>query len=180
MAKVLDRSFTSFISSLTYYLFRFQDDQHTKGTQNVKYSLPKGRQLSLQTVELKVRMCCEGCESVVKRAILRLRGIDSVVVDLKMEKVTVTGYVDRNKVLKAVRRRGKRAEFWPYPNPPLYFTTETDYFKDTTSDFKETYNYYNHGYNLAHRHGNLPPTHRGDGKLSNLFNDDNVNACSVM
>lgn len=41
-------------------------------------------------------------------------GIDSVEVDLPMEKVTVIGYVDRNKVLKAVRRAGKRAEFWPY------------------------------------------------------------------
>ncbi|CAM8954028.1 unnamed protein product [Rhodiola kirilowii] len=180
MAKVLDRTLSSFVSSVTYYLFRFQDDQHMKGTRKVKYSLPKGQPLSLQTIDLKVRMCCEGCERVVKRAIFKLRGIDSVEVDLKMEKVTVTGYIDRNKVLKAVRRRGKRAEFWPYPNPPLYFTTGTDYYKDTGSDFKETYNYYKHGYNLAHRHGNILPTHRGDDKVSNMFNDDNVNGCSVM
>ncbi|CAI0408940.1 unnamed protein product [Linum tenue] len=135
----------------------------------------------MQTVELKVRMCCSGCERVVKNAIYKLRGVDSVEVELAMEKVTVVGYVERNKVLKAVRRSGKRAEFWPYPNPPLYFTTSNNYFKDTTADFKESYNYYRHGYNLADRHGNVPVTHRGDDKVSNMFNDDNVNAtCSLM
>ncbi|KAH6755010.1 Heavy metal transport/detoxification superfamily protein [Perilla frutescens var. hirtella] len=140
----------------------------------------KGRPLSLQTVELKVRMCCTGCERVVKEAIHKLRGVDSVEVELEMEKVTVTGYVERNKVLKAVRRAGKRAEFWPYPNPPLYFTTANHYFKDTTAEYKESYNYWRHGYNMPDRHGALPATHRGDDKVSNLFNDDNVNACRLM
>ncbi|KAF3434160.1 hypothetical protein FNV43_RR25263 [Rhamnella rubrinervis] len=142
--------------------------------------MPKGRPLSLQTVELTVRMCCTGCERVVKHAIFKLRGVDSVEVDLEMQKVTVVGYVDRNKVLKAVRRAGKRAEFWPYPNPPLYFTSASNYFKDTTNEFKESYNYYRHGYNVADRHGNIPVTHRGDDKVSNMFNDDNVNACCLM
>lgn len=107
-------------------------------------------------------------------------GVDSVEVDLEMEKVTVVGYVDRNKVLKAVRRAGKRAEFWPYPNPPLYFTSANHYFKDTTNEFKESYNYYKHGYNVGERYGNIPVTHRGDDKVSNMFNDDNVNACCLM
>ncbi|XP_043715679.1 heavy metal-associated isoprenylated plant protein 30 [Telopea speciosissima] len=142
--------------------------------------MPKARPLSLQTVELKVRMCCDGCERVVKNAIHKLRGVDSVEVDLEMEKVTVTGYVDRNKVLKAVRRSGKRAEFWPYPDPPLYFTSANYYFKDTTHDYKESYNYWRHGYNVADRHGLIPPTSRGDDKVSNMFNDDNVNACCLM
>ncbi|KAL2237916.1 UNVERIFIED_CONTAM: Heavy metal-associated isoprenylated plant protein 44, partial [Sesamum indicum] len=132
------------------------------------------------TVDLKVRMCCTGCERVVKNAIRKLRGIDSVEVDLEMEKVRVIGYVDRNKVLKAVRRAGKRAEFWPYPNPPLYFTSSSHYFKDMTSEYKESYNYWRHGYNTADRHGSLHVTHRGDDKVSNFFNDDNVNACRLM
>ncbi|KAK7391860.1 hypothetical protein VNO78_20283 [Psophocarpus tetragonolobus] len=145
------------------------------------FKMPKkGRPLSLQTVELKVRMCCTGCERVVKNAIYKLKGIDSVEVDLEMERVRVGGYVDRNKVLKAVRRAGKRAEFWPYPNPPLYFTTADHYFKDTTHEFKESYNYYRHGYNLPDRHGTIHVSHRGDDKVSNMFNDDNVNACFIM
>lgn len=109
-------------------------------------------------------------------------GVDSVQVELEMEKVTVVGYVDRNKVLKAVRRAGKRAEFWP-TNQPLYFTTSYNYFKDMTNEYKESYNYWRHGYNDVHgdKHGSIHVTQRGDDKVSNMFNDDNVNAtCSIM
>ena len=42
-------------------------------------------------------------------------GVKSVVVNRKESRVTVSGYVDPNKVLKRIRRTGKkRAEFWPY------------------------------------------------------------------
>ncbi|KAL2994370.1 hypothetical protein AAZX31_10G162000 [Glycine max] len=174
MASLLQKAFGSEISSFIYRLFIYQD--HNKGIPR-NFKMPKkGRPLSLQTVELKVRMCCTGCERVVKNAIYKLK----VEVDLEMERVTVGGYVDRNKVLKAVRRAGKRAEFWPYPNPPLYFTTADHYFKDTAHEFKESYNYYRHGYNLPERHGTMHVSHRGDDNVSNMFNDDNVNACSIM
>lgn len=107
-------------------------------------------------------------------------GVDSIHVELELEKVTVLGYVERNKVLKAVRRAGKRAEFWPYPNPPLYFTTSDHYFKDMTAEYKKSYNYWRHGYNTGDKHGILLATQRGDDKISNLFNDDNVNSCRLM
>ncbi|WOL07107.1 hypothetical protein Cni_G15844 [Canna indica] len=140
--------------------------------------MSKGRPLSLQTVELKVRMCCTGCERVVKHALLKIRGVDSVEVELEMEKVTVTGYVDRNKVLKEVRRSGKKAEFWPNPGLPLYFTTVKDYFHDEES-YRDSYNYRRHGYN-GDKHGQVPAAYRGEDRVSNMFNDDDVNACSVM
>lgn len=109
-----------------------------------------------------------------------MTGIDSITVELAMERVTVIGYVERTKVLKAVRRAGKRAEFWPNPNPPLYFTTSGHYFKDMTSEYKKSYNYWRHGYNEADKHGWLHMTQRGDDKISNLFNDDNVQGCHIM
>ncbi|EPS64308.1 hypothetical protein M569_10477 [Genlisea aurea] len=140
----------------------------------------KGHQLSLQTVELKVRMCCDGCERVVREAIQRLRGVEWVAVILEMEKVTVRGYVDRNKVLQAVRRAGKRAEFWPHPNPPGYFTTSKNYWKDVSNEYRESYNYWRHGYTAGDKHGSLLPTARGDDKVANIFNEDNVHACSLM
>ncbi|CAN6308252.1 unnamed protein product [Urochloa humidicola] len=136
------------------------------------------RPLSLQTVELKVRMCCSGCERVVKHALTKLRGVDTVEVDVEMEKVTVAGYVDRHRVLKEVRRAGKKAEFWPNPDLPLHFTTAKNYFHDEES-YRRTYNYYRHGYN-GDKHGNLPEPHRGADPVSNMFNDDDVNACSIM
>jgi copper chaperone CopZ len=67
----------------------------------------------MQTVDLKLRMCCEGCERVVRAALQNLRGVDSVEVDVPMEKVTVTGYVDRGRLLREVRRSGKRPSSGP-------------------------------------------------------------------
>jgi copper chaperone CopZ len=131
-----------------------------------------------QTVELKVRMCCSGCERVVKHALTKLRGVDSVEVDVALEKVTVTGYVERHRVLKEVRRAGKKAEFWPNPGLPLHFTTAKNYFHDEES-YRRSYNYYRHGYN-GDKHGRLPEPQRGADPVANLFNDDDVNACSVM
>ena len=46
-------------------------------------------------------------------------GIEKVEVDGKSEKVTVTGYPHRNKILKAVRRGGLRADFWSPQNELL-------------------------------------------------------------
>ncbi|CAN4115550.1 unnamed protein product [Withania somnifera] len=158
----------------------FTNISSSSNHKSINNNMPRGRPLSLQTVELKVRMCCPGCERVVKDAILKLRGVDSVEVDVEMEKVTVMGYIDRKKVLKAVRRAGKRAELRPYPNPPLYFTSSNNYFKDTTTEYKESYNYWRHGYNASDKHGTAPITYRGDDKVGNLFNDDNVYSCSIM
>ncbi|KAK8956613.1 Heavy metal-associated isoprenylated plant protein 26 [Platanthera zijinensis] len=138
-----------------------------------------GRNLSLQTVELKVRMCCKGCERVVRHSLHKLSGVDSVEVELELEKVTVTGYVDRKKVLKEVRRSGKKAEFWPSPDLPLYFTSAANYFRDEDS-YRNTYNYWRHGYNNGDRHGNLHVCRRGEDPVGNMFNDDDVNACSIM
>lgn len=35
-------------------------------------------------------------------------------INRKQQKVTVTGYVDANKVLKKAKSTGKKAELWPY------------------------------------------------------------------
>lgn len=99
-------------------------------------------------------------------------------VELELQKVTVTGYVERNKVLKEVRRSGKKAEFWPNPDLPLYFTTAKNYFHDEES-FRNSYNYWRHGYN-GDKHGHVRVPQRGDDAVSNIFNDDDVNACAVM
>ncbi|EFH44816.1 hypothetical protein ARALYDRAFT_355758 [Arabidopsis lyrata subsp. lyrata] len=148
----------SFISTITYCLFLRYPHKKPKHKSHLNYyhTMPRARPLSLQTIDLTVRMCCSGCERVVKHAIYKLRGVDSVEVNLEMERVTVVGYVERKKVLKAVRRA------------------------DTTRKFRESYNYYRHGYNLSDRHGHIHVTNRGDDKVSNFFNDDNVHACRLM
>ena len=100
---------------------------------------------------------------------------------MPMEKVTVTGYVDRHRVLKEVRRAGKKAEFWPNPDLPLHFTSAKNYFHDDES-YRRTYNYYRHGYNDP-MIGSYPChafTHVvGDDALA-VFHEDNVHAWAVM
>ncbi|KAK1308476.1 Heavy metal-associated isoprenylated plant protein 26 [Acorus calamus] len=74
----------------------------------------KKKKKQLQTVELKVRMDCDGCELKVKNALSSMKGVQSVDINKKQQKVTVTGYVEANKVLKKAKSTGKKAEIWPY------------------------------------------------------------------
>ncbi|XP_057545084.1 heavy metal-associated isoprenylated plant protein 27-like isoform X1 [Amaranthus tricolor] len=68
-----------------------------------------------KTVEIKVRMDCEGCERKVKKSVKGMKGVTRVETDPKFHKLTVMGYVDPKKVLKRVRHHtGKKAELWPY------------------------------------------------------------------
>ncbi|THG00780.1 heavy metal-associated isoprenylated plant protein 26-like [Camellia sinensis] len=73
------------------------------------------RRKQLQTVEIKVRIDCEGCERKVKKAVEEMKGVKSVEVDPKQSKLTVVGYVEPAKVVARVAHRtGKKAELWPY------------------------------------------------------------------
>ncbi|KAL4616209.1 hypothetical protein ACB092_07G181900 [Castanea dentata] len=75
--------------------------------------LHKRRQL--QTVEIKVKIDCEGCERRVKKAVEGMKGVKQVDVERKANKLTVVGYVEPAKVVSRVQHRtGKKAELWPY------------------------------------------------------------------
>ncbi|XP_057970979.1 heavy metal-associated isoprenylated plant protein 28-like [Malania oleifera] len=66
-------------------------------------------------VEMRVHMDCPGCERTIKKALQKLDGVNDVDIDMAMQKVIVTGWADQQKVLKAVRKTGRRAELWPLP-----------------------------------------------------------------
>ncbi|KAF8007133.1 hypothetical protein BT93_K1207 [Corymbia citriodora subsp. variegata] len=134
---------------------------------------------ALSIVELLVHMDCEGCEKRVRRAISKIDGVDSVEVDMDSQKVTVTGYVDQRKVLKVVRRTGRKAEFWPYPYDSEYYPYAAQYLDEST--FSSTYNYYRHGFNES-IHGYFPNQAYStvDDNTVFMFSDDNVHACAVM
>ncbi|KAJ7978623.1 Heavy metal-associated isoprenylated plant protein [Quillaja saponaria] len=69
----------------------------------------------LQTVEIKVKIDCEGCERRVKKAVEGMKGVTQVDVERKANKVTVVGYVNPSKVVARIAHRtGKKAELWPY------------------------------------------------------------------
>ncbi|OVA03882.1 Heavy metal-associated domain [Macleaya cordata] len=135
---------------------------------------------AMAIVELLVHMDCEGCQRRIRKAISKLEGVDSVDIDMDNQKVTVTGYVDQRRVLKRVRRTGRKAEFWPYPYDGEYHPFAGQYLEDST--YSSTYNYYQHGYNES-VHGyfpNLPYSTIIDDHTAHFFNDENVYACTIM
>lgn len=163
-------------------------------------------------------MDCAGCESKIKKTLQKLKGIlrsfiilvvykclkimefcmyvysgvDSIEIDMATQKVTVTGWADQKKVLKAVRKTGRRAELWSLPYNPEHHNG-TDYFNISqhhcngplthfTPQPSSHYNYYKHGYDshdgsYYHR----PPQSTIFGEQTGAaFSDDNPNACSIM
>lgn len=120
-------------------------------------------------------------------------GIDDVDVDMVNQKITVLGWAtsDQKKILKTVRRTGRKAELWPYPYHSenqfyyQYYQTQlptvTNYHA-TGSGRSSSYNYYNHGYD-GHLHGyHQPPPYSTlvDQQASSIFSDENPHACSIM
>ncbi|XP_020524267.1 heavy metal-associated isoprenylated plant protein 45 isoform X3 [Amborella trichopoda] len=131
-------------------------------------------------VELLVHMDCIGCEKKIRKAISKLEGVGSYEIDMDRQKVTVTGYINQRKVLKAVRRSGKKAEFWPYPYDGEYHPYTSQYMEEST--YASTYNYYRHGYNHSVQ-GYFPDPVFSWVEVDNatsVFSDENVHACSIM
>ncbi|KAJ6408467.1 HEAVY METAL-ASSOCIATED ISOPRENYLATED PLANT PROTEIN 45 [Salix viminalis] len=135
---------------------------------------------ALSIVELLVHMDCEGCEKRIRRAISKIEGVDSLEIDMEKQKVTVKGYVEQRKVLKVVRRTGRRAEFWPFPYDSEYYPYASQYLDESTHT--TSYNYYRHGFNES-VHGYFPDQayYTIPDDTVHLFSDDNVHAyCSIM
>ncbi|RZS01438.1 hypothetical protein BHM03_00031301 [Ensete ventricosum] len=69
--------------------------------------------LLLQTVILKVHIHCDGCKQQVKKLLQKIEGVYTVGIDAEHQKVTVSGDVDSNTLIKKLARSGKHAEVWP-------------------------------------------------------------------
>ncbi|KAL8531810.1 hypothetical protein ACS0TY_008420 [Phlomoides rotata] len=125
----------------------------------------------MQTVEIKVEMDCDGCERRVRHAVSSMKGAISVEINRKQSRVSVTGYVDPNEVLKRVQRTGNiRAEFWPYVKHDLthYPYAPEAYDNEAPSGYVR---------NVVEAYPTLNAPHE---KYSTLFSDENVNSCSIM
>ncbi|KAG6655897.1 hypothetical protein I3843_05G222500 [Carya illinoinensis] len=133
-------------------------------------STRRKKRKAVQTVDIKVKMDCDGCVRRVKNAVSNLKGVKTVKVDRKQSRVTVTGYAEPNKVLNKVKSTGKRAEFWPYIpyNLVAYPYVAQAYDKKAPSGFVK---------NVVQA---LPSPNASDEKLATLFSDENPHACSIM
>lgn len=126
-------------------------------------------------------------------------GVHDVDVDMVMQKVTVTGWVEEKKALRAVRKTGRRAVLWPYPMNPEsvvhnheYYHLQQQYSSSAApANFlifnalpTSSYNYRKHGYDSSMLHWYYQnPAAQGhiiDESASAMFSDDNPRACSVM
>ncbi|KAK9689910.1 hypothetical protein RND81_09G090200 [Saponaria officinalis] len=149
--------------------------------------------------EMRVHMCCAGCESKIKKTLEKLKGVDEVDIDMGMQKVTVNGYADQKKILKAARKSGRRAELWQFPYQPELrsFTHQypNQYLGDGQSvalygaqpQASSSYNYFKHGYDGHEFHANYnnfmsssSTSSIAGRRTGDVFSDENPHACSVM
>lgn len=131
-------------------------------------STKKGKKRKqLNTVNLKVRMDCDGCAQKMKRVLSGVKGAKTVTVDMKQQKVTVTGYVDAKKVLKAAQATKKKVELWPY----VPYTMVAHPYISGAYDKKAPANFV--------RKVEDPMTPMEE-HYTTMFSDENPAACSIM
>ncbi|XP_004513852.1 heavy metal-associated isoprenylated plant protein 20-like [Cicer arietinum] len=131
---------------------------------------PPAKRIPKKTVNIRVKMDCEGCVRKVRNAVEDFEGVESFDVNQKLQRLTVTGFIDAKEVLEEVKNTGKTADIWPFVPYNLV-----------------TYPYARGAYDMKAPTGfvrNVPQA-IGDPKspemkMMVLFNDDNPNACSVM
>ncbi|GFY80413.1 heavy metal transport/detoxification superfamily protein [Actinidia rufa] len=132
----------------------------------------------LQTVEIMVKMDCDGCERKVRKSVAGMKGVSQVEVDRKQHKLTVTGYVDPKKVLERVRHRtGKRAEMWPY----VPYDVVAHPYAPGVYDRKAPPGHVRNTEMLSDPQASgLARASSTEVKYITAFSDDNPNACSIM
>ncbi|KAK1390476.1 Chloroplast-targeted copper chaperone [Heracleum sosnowskyi] len=74
--------------------------------------------LTYQTWVLKVSIHCVGCKRKVKKILQNIDGVYTITIDSQQQKVTVTGNIAAETLIKKLVRTGKHAEMWP-ENPAL-------------------------------------------------------------
>ncbi|XP_020085384.1 heavy metal-associated isoprenylated plant protein 30 [Ananas comosus] len=82
--------------------------------------VPAIKNVEPQYVEMKVPLYSYGCEKKIKKALSHLRGIHSVDVDYRLEKVTVWGICNRDDVLATIRKKRRGAHFWDESTPEIH------------------------------------------------------------
>ncbi|KAI4310686.1 hypothetical protein MLD38_035644 [Melastoma candidum] len=136
------------------------------------YRLKKKKKKPEQTVDVKIKMDCDGCERKVKNALKSLSGVKKVEINRKISKASVTGYVDQAKVLKAAKSTGKKVEIWPY----VPYTLVKQPYDPKAYDKKAPAGHVRN-VEFSANVENIVPVY---DPYTNLFSDENPNACSIM
>ena len=111
-------------------------------------------------------MDCEGCVRRVKKSVEGMKGVTQVEVDPKQSKLTVIGYVDRNKVLERVRHRtGKKTD--PYAPGAYDKKAPPGYVRNVLDDPDP-------------EASSLALASSFEVNYTTAFSDDNPNSCVIM
>jgi hypothetical protein len=106
-------------------------------------------------------------------------GVESVEINRKQQKVTVVGFVEASKVLKKAQSTGKKAEIWPY----VPYSLVSQPYVAGTYDKRAPPGYVRSaepGYVAAAAGHQQQHVARPHDHLTDMFNDENPNSCSVM
>ncbi|KAL7255638.1 hypothetical protein ACSBR1_009716 [Camellia fascicularis] len=156
---------------LSDYLSDLVDCSRSHGRKRLK------KHKQLQTVEIRIKMDCEGCERMARKSVQGMKGVSQVEVDRKQHKLTVVGYVNPKKVLHRVRHRtGKKAEMWPY----VPYDMVAHPYAPGVYDRKAPPGYVRNVELQDPQRSNLARASSAEVKYITAFSDDNPNACSVM
>ncbi|KAF8724574.1 hypothetical protein HU200_020839 [Digitaria exilis] len=68
--------------------------------------------VKIQNHLLRVNIHCDGCKHKVKKLLQKIEGVYSVAIDVDNHKVSVTGDVDAETLIRKLTRGGKHAELW--------------------------------------------------------------------
>ncbi|KAL1548447.1 heavy metal-associated isoprenylated plant protein 36-like isoform X1 [Salvia divinorum] len=80
---------------------------------------PQPPSLQYQTWVLKVSIHCQGCKRKVRKVLQSIEGVYTINIEAQQQRVTVTGNVDAQTLIKKLVKTGKHAELWPEkPKPP--------------------------------------------------------------
>uniref|UniRef100_A0A7N0V377 HMA domain-containing protein n=1 Tax=Kalanchoe fedtschenkoi TaxID=63787 RepID=A0A7N0V377_KALFE len=125
-----------------------------------------------KTAAFKIRMDCDGCVRRAKNTLQKMKGVKSVDIDRKLQKVTVSGYIEGPKLLKRFTDKTKmRAQIWPY----VPFQTVPDPHTSLAYDKKAPPNHVKRADPSATtKETTLDP------QFLTMFSDDNTNACTIM
>lgn len=122
-------------------------------------------------------------------------GVHDVEVNMSMQKVTVMGWAEEEKVLKTVRRTGRKAELWPHPYTPEYHHNLINLqYNNTTSQPHSSIslsNYYQNGFKFINNDDGYDYQYQSsypsatfpfeyDTATSSMFSDENPHSCSIM
>ncbi|KAF8387769.1 hypothetical protein HHK36_026424 [Tetracentron sinense] len=70
-----------------------------------------------RVTEIMVRMDCNGCVQKIKKALHGIKGIYEVYIDCPQQKVTVVGWADPEKIIKAIKKTRKMASICSHTIP---------------------------------------------------------------